>query len=155
VAEQLRSIPRDDPRDVRFVRPENWHVTLRFFGDADPDDVVDALAGAAFAPTRAQLGPALVLVGRRALAVPVAGLDALARTVIERTGAIGERPRQRFVGHLTLARIKDGVRPDVLGTPISADFDVDELVLVQSRLGPQGARYDTVHSWPIPRRSVS
>ena len=150
MAEQLRSFSRDDQRDVRFVRPENWHVTLRFFGDAEPDDVVDALAGARFAPTRARLGPALELVGRRALAVPVAGLDDLARTLIARTSTIGEPPRQRFVGHLTLARIKDRARPDALGTSISAVFDVEEVTLVQSRLGPQGARYETLRAWPVP-----
>jgi 2'-5' RNA ligase len=149
VAEHLRSLPRDGQRAVRFVRPENWHVTLRFFGNAEPDDVVDALAGARFAPTRARLGPALELVGRHALAVPVAGLDDLARTVIERTSTIGEPPRQRFIGHLTLARIKDRARPDALGVAIDATFDVEEVTLVQSRLGPQGARYETVHAWPV------
>jgi RNA 2',3'-cyclic 3'-phosphodiesterase len=151
VAEQLRSIPRDGQWGVRFVRPENWHVTLRFFGDTEPEAVVDALAGATFAPTRARLGPALELVGKHALAVPVAGLEALARIVVERTSAIGEPPRQRFVGHLTLARIKDRTRPDALGASISADFDVDELALLRSRLGPHGARYETVHAWPVPR----
>jgi RNA 2',3'-cyclic 3'-phosphodiesterase len=150
VAEQLRSLSRDDQRGVRFVRPENWHVTLRFLGDAEPDDVVDALAGARLAPTRARLGPALELVGRRALAVPIAGLDELARTVIERTSTIGQPPRQRFVGHLTLARVKDRGRPDALGVPISAAFDVEEVTLVQSRLGPQGARYETLRAWPVP-----
>jgi 2'-5' RNA ligase len=70
--------------------------------------------------------------------------------VIERTSTIGEPPRQRFVGHLTLARIKDRARPDALGMPISAAFDVGELTLVQSRLGPQGARYETLRAWPVP-----
>jgi RNA 2',3'-cyclic 3'-phosphodiesterase len=149
-AEQLRSIPHDDRRDVRFVRRENWHVTLRFLGDAEPDDVVDALAGTTLPPTRAQLGPALELVGRRVLAVPVAGLDALAATVNERTSAIGEPPRQRFVGHLTLARLKDRTRPDALGAPITAEFAVREITLVESRLSPQGSRYETLNTWPVP-----
>ena len=155
VAEQLRALPRDDQRGLRFVRPENWHVTLRFFGDAEPDDVVDALAGATFAPTRVRLGPPLELVGRHALAVPVAGLDELARTVIERTSAIGEPPRRRFIGHLTLARINDRARPAALGAPISAEFHVDEIALVQSRLHPQGARYETLRTWPVPSETVT
>ncbi|MFP4309053.1 MAG: RNA 2',3'-cyclic phosphodiesterase, partial [Desulfococcaceae bacterium] len=31
--------------DLRFVRPENIHLTLRFLGDVDPS-AVDAIAGA-------------------------------------------------------------------------------------------------------------
>jgi RNA 2',3'-cyclic 3'-phosphodiesterase len=150
VVEQLLAIPRDDQRGVRFVRPENWHVTLRFFGDAEPDDVLDALAGVTLMSTRARVGPVLELVGRHALAVPVAGLDTLAETVNERTDAIGRPPRQRFAGHLTLARLEDGVRPRARGTAISAEFDVAEIALVQSRLGPHGARYETIHTWPVP-----
>jgi 2'-5' RNA ligase len=39
--------------------------------------------------------------------------------------------------------------PPALGAFVSADFDVDEIALVQSRLEPQGARYETVHTWPV------
>lgn len=156
MAEQLASIPRNDDRGVRFVRPENWHVTLRFLGDVEPDKVVDALAGTTLAPARARLGPAVEVMDDRALVVPVAGLDAIAATVIERTKGIGRSPRRRFTGHLTLARLKaDGPTPRALGVPINADFDVDELALVQSRLGPQGARYETLRTWPVPSVTVS
>ena len=45
VAAELTALHRKDQRGVRFVRPENWHITLRFLGDADPDEVIDALDG--------------------------------------------------------------------------------------------------------------
>jgi 2'-5' RNA ligase len=62
---------------------------------------------------------------------------------------LGERPARRFVGHLTVARVKAEVpMPRALGSLITATFDVDEVALVQSRLGPSGARYETVHTWP-------
>jgi 2'-5' RNA ligase len=150
VAEALTALPRKDQRGVRFVRPENWHVTLRFIGQADPHEVIDALDGATLAETTARLGPAVDVIAERALVVPVAGLDAIARTVIERTREIGRPPRKRFVGHLTVARLKPHARmPHALGLLVSAEFDVAEVALVQSRLDPQGARYETLHTWAV------
>ena len=74
----------------------------------------------------------------------------LAGQVIERTKGIGEPPRKRFVGHLTLARVKSHVpMPRLLGSMVSAEFDVDEIALVQSRRGPDGVRYETIGTWPV------
>ena len=150
VTAELMSLRRKDQRGVRFVPPDNWHITLRFLGDADPDRVSDALDRASFAPARARVGPGVDVIADRALMVPVHGLDDLAATVVEHTRAIGEPPRKRFIGHLTLARLKPYAQmPRVLGTMLSAEFDVDEVALVESRLDPAGARYDTIATWPV------
>jgi 2'-5' RNA ligase len=123
---------------------------LRFLGDAEPDAVLDVLSGITFPSARAHLGPAVDVIAERALVVPVDGLDALAGQVIERTKQIGERSPKRFIGHLTLARVKAHVAmPRALGVLVNAEFDVDEIALVQSRLDPQGARYETIETWPV------
>lgn len=109
-----------------------------------------ALDGAVLAPARARLGPAVDVLAQRALVVPVDGLDVLAGTVIQRTAKLGEPPRKRFDGHLTIARVKRHAQmPHALGVTISAEFDVDEIALVQSRLDPQGARYETLQTWAV------
>jgi RNA 2',3'-cyclic 3'-phosphodiesterase len=150
VAAELTTLHRKDQRGVRFVRPENWHITLRFLGEADPDEVIDALGGTTLASARAHLGPAVDVIAERALVVPVDGLDALAGRVTECTSQIGEPPRKRFIGHLTLARVKSQVlMPRALGALVSAEFDVEEIALVQSRLDPQGARYETIETWKV------
>jgi 2'-5' RNA ligase len=151
----LTALPRKDQRGVRFVHPENWHITLRFLGDADPDEVIDTLGDTALGdtrlpPARARLGPAVDIIAERALVIPVDGLDALAGQVTQCTKQIGEPPRKRFVGHLTLARLKSHVpMPGALGALVSAEFDVEQIALVQSRLDPQGARYETIETWPV------
>jgi RNA 2',3'-cyclic 3'-phosphodiesterase len=150
VAAELTALHRKDQQGVRFVRPENWHITLRFLGNAEPNAVIDALQGVALTPTVARLGPAVDVLNERALIVPVSGLDALADAVNERTRLIGEPPRKRFIGHLTLARVKPHVpMPRTIGALVSAEFDVDEIALVQSRLHPQGSRYETIERWPV------
>jgi 2'-5' RNA ligase len=150
VVEELMSLPRKDQRGVRFVPPGNWHVTLRFLGEADPGEVCAALDGVAFAPATARVGPGVDVLSDRAVVVPVHGLDDLAQVVAERTAHIGEPARKRFVGHLTLARVKrDAAMPRALGTASSATFDVHEIALVRSRLDPAGARYDTIETWPV------
>ena len=145
VVAELISLRRKDQSGVRFVRPENWHVTLRFLGEADADEVGDALDDASPAPTRARLGPGVDVLSNRALVVPVHGLDDLAATVTRHTADIGKPPRRRFTGHLTIARLKrDAAMPPALGSLVQAEFDVDEIALVRSTLSPDGPRYDTV-----------
>jgi 2'-5' RNA ligase len=150
VVAELTALPRKDQRGVRFVQPESWHITLRFLGDADPDEVIEALGDTSFAPAQARLGPAVDVIRERALVVPVDGLDALADHVTQRTNHIGEPPRKRYLGHLTVARVKPHVpMPRALGSLVSAAFDVEEIALVQSRLEPTGARYETLDTWPV------
>jgi len=83
--------------------------------------------------------------------VPVAGVDAVAAAVVRATADLGDQPRKRFVGHLTVARLKrSAVMPKALGLMVEAAFDVSEIALVQSRLDPAGARYETLATWPVP-----
>ena len=103
VVAALFSLPRQDQQGIRFVPVENWHITLRFLGEAEPDEVIKAFGVATVAIARAHLGPSVELMAERALVVPVQGLDALADAVTKLTGQIGKTPRRRFVGHLTLA----------------------------------------------------
>lgn len=150
VAEELRSLHRKDQQGVRFVPPENWHITLRFLGEAHPDDVAEAMAGISLPACRARLGPAVDVMNERSLVVPVAGVDALAHVVREHTTRIGEPVPKRFIGHLSIARVKAQVpMPRALGALVSAEFDVEEIALVQSRLEPEGARYETIATWPV------
>jgi 2'-5' RNA ligase len=150
VISELMGLPRKDQRGVRFVPPDNWHITLRFLGEADPTRVIDALDHATLPPASARLGPAVDMLAERALVIPASGLDELAEEVTRSTTQIGTPTRKRFFGHLTLARVKPHVAmPRALATLVSAEFDVDEIALVQSRLEPDGARYETLETFPL------
>ena len=152
VVEMLRELPRKDQRGVRFVPPENWHATLRFLGDADPDDVVEAMNRAILPATVARVGPAIDMLGTHSVMAPVSGLDHLATTVTEATLGLGSLdPRPTFTGHITVARVKRGaIVRKVVGMLCSAEFEVTDVALVESRLRPTGSVYTTLMTWQVP-----
>ncbi len=150
VLEQLHDLERPRDQGVKWVKPENLHITLRFLGDADVDEVTDALDQVSLPRAIAQLGPSIDVLAERSLVVPVAGVDEVADVVRAATRGIGtERERRRFLGHLTLARLARRARPSrSAGRLLEAEFEVDEIALVASTLTAEGAVYETLTCWP-------
>lgn len=144
VVDLLEQLPRPAEDGVRWVAPATWHVTLRFIGDADVEEVAERLGRAALPAATLTLGPAVDLLSDRHLVVPVAGADALASTVRSATAGIGERDPHRFRGHLTLARADRGAADRLTGAPITGRFEVREVALVASDLQAGGPVYSTV-----------
>jgi 2'-5' RNA ligase len=151
--------------DVRWVRLDGLHLTLRFLGptadsliDATRDAVVRAAGDAA--PIDAELAGAGTFPpnGRpRTLWIGVTtgaeALDDLARRVNAALGAAGWPPDDRpFRPHLTLAR-SDGVAVGRLVadrlidamTGRRIEMAIDRLVLYESVTGGGPARYIPVH----------
>jgi 2'-5' RNA ligase len=146
---------------VRWTSREQWHVTLRFFGEVDdPAPVVEALEQAELMPAGASLGPAVRMLGRQVVCAPVSGLDALATAVVGASAHLGQPPDPRpFRGHVTLARVRrrggGGGRTGrsalrtalagVIGAEIAASWPVEEVALVRSRLDSDRPRYEDLH----------
>lgn len=153
VIEMLRELPRKDQRGVRFVPPENWHATLRFLGDADPDGVVEAVNRARLPSAVARVGPAIDMLGTHSVMAPVTGLDDLAAATVEATLGHGSLdPRPSFKGHITIARVKRGaIVRKVVGMSCATEFPVTDIALIESRLRPTGSVYTTLTTWPLPR----
>jgi 2'-5' RNA ligase len=152
VVERLGRLPRADVPGVRWTRPDQWHVTLRFLGEADEVQATQALRRLRAAPAEAVLGPRPDRLGRAVLVVPVRGLEALAAAVAVATASVtapsGTPPArghdQPFLGHLTLARLR-GRPACALTAPVVRDcWWVDEVALVASEPGPAGSVYRTV-----------
>ena len=148
VLEAVAALDRPAVDGLRWTRPDQWHVTLRFLGQTDLEPVRAALAGVEVVPATARLGPVVGRFGHRVLHVPVAGLDAVAGAVVAATAGLGRPPDDRpFAGHLTLGRVAKGARVDLrrlAGAAVSGTWDVADVCLVESRLSPAGARYEVV-----------
>ncbi len=148
--ERLADLDRPRDQGVKWVPQENIHITLRFLGEADADDVVDRLDAVTLPKATAVVGPAFDLRAERSIMLPVTGVDELAAVVERALRGLGTaHERRRFVGHMTMARLARHARPErSVGRLFEARFDVDEIALVASTLSPTGSVYDTVATWP-------
>lgn len=143
VAARLSALPRPERPGVRWTRPEQWHVTLRFFGELAGDDVMAArtsvAAGVADArPVVAVVGPEVRRLSRRVLQVPVGGLEPVAAALATSTAGVGARGDRPYVGHLTVARGRDDHSLDGLGgTEVHGQWEVHDVALVASVASPR------------------
>lgn len=148
--DRLADVERPRDQGVKWVRQENLHITLRFLGDADVDEVAGRLAGVPLPGATATVGPAFDLRAERSIMLPVAGVDDLADVVGRAVRGVGTaNERRKFVGHLTVARLGERARPErSVGRLFDAEFEVDEIALVASTLAATGSVYETVTTWP-------
>ncbi len=158
---------RDHPGGPRWIPPERWHITLVFLGEVDEAVALPrlhralAVAAGDAAPLRLQVAGAGRFPGGgspRVLWAGVSGdldaLTALARAT--RRAARASRisvERAAFRAHLTLGRWRQGDDADRGVDAALADyhgpaFDVTEIVLLRSHLGPKPS-YDQIGRWTL------
>jgi 2'-5' RNA ligase len=151
-------------REVKWVRAESVHLTVKFLGDTDEKliyrigaaldaiaaesqpmvSVIDRLGGfpslkrprVIWAGGGEPLDPAVRLAGRGDAVTAEFGFD---------------RETRPFKAHLTLGRVREGRRVDDLARYIESyrvepcEMRLDRLVLIKSILTPQGAIYQRLH----------
>lgn len=146
---------------VRWVKPENIHLTLKFLGDIPPESI-DSIATAMEVTIRGHSPMTLFAKGLgvfpgikkpRVIWVGISGdiqalfkMQAALESNLEEIGFPKEnRP---FKSHLTLGRIKKSVSSRNLFDALQTfshfstqPFDARELILYKSELNPSGALY--------------
>lgn len=165
VTAALAALPRPGAERLRWSTQDQWHVTLRFFGELSPAEV--EAASAALTEAAASLpddliakgGPATKFLGPGLVVWPVEGLRPAAGPVQQATAHIGQPvPDRPFLGHVTIARGARGAdlrRAAHLLSPLSASWRVTSLALVHSQLGAGGARYQDIYTFPLGPSSSS
>jgi len=152
-SEYLGKLVRPRVDGLRWVERDQWHVTLGFIGEADPETIREALAGVSGAVAVANVGPVTRLIGKNTIVAPVAGVDELAaeiRSLIPSVGTL--QGHYNFEGHITLARFKGLVPPGVIGIPVATRFEVNEVCLVSSDIRSGGVVYRTLDRFPLSRK---
>jgi 2'-5' RNA ligase len=154
-------------KGVRWVRPENLHVTLKFIGEvaeAKLEGIRAALATVrSAAPIEIQIRTMGFFPDEERPTVLWTGLDAatnlasLAAAMDRATATQGIRKENRtFLPHLTLARfappgIQSRLRAAIRqnGERKFGAFEAREFHLIESKLKPTGAEYTSLASFPI------
>ena len=150
---------------LRWVVPDNLHITLRFLGDVDESDATalqDTVRSVtcAHSPFEIEIGRPL---GFGSKAVPRTlvfelqstqrRLESLAASIERAVRDCGHAPeRRRFCGHLTVARNPRSRRLEGWHEFLQSSalpglcFRVESLTLYSSSLRPQGPEYTAVWS---------
>jgi len=161
--------------DVRWVRPEGIHLTLKFFGNV-PESMIERLAEETRRviqkerPGVIRLGlkglgafpggrkpPRVVWAGLEGDLIPLAKLQRALEEAFTKLGF--EAEKRAFVPHVTLGRVKSPRRVEKLRQALSSrqeeeffppeEIEIKELVLYQSILKPSGAVYIPLRRFPL------
>lgn len=158
----LRARPNGDR--VRWVRPDNLHVTLRFLGEVSSSELPDLVAtveSEIASQTRfvCRLQELRVFPNTKHPKVLAVGLEAEG-CLIELAAAIERGVRragmsvdsQGFRAHLTLGRMKGHGFPSIHDELQlqHLNLPVDRVVLFKSDLQPDGAVYSELESLALP-----
>lgn len=149
VVDALTALPREQQPGVRWTTPDQWHVTLRFLGTVDADEVARTLAPLRHDAVEVTLGPRVGRLGRHLLVVPAEGCDGLVAAVDQLLDPLVGPRAGRFLGHLTLARLKQRPACGLVHHPIDTTWWADRVAVVTSELDPAGARYHTLAEIPL------
>jgi len=146
---------------IRWVRPENIHLTLKFLGNIKEDDtkkvgntIFESVKG--YKPISLKAKGIGVFPGIKKPRVIWTGisdqlnlLTELQKTLDEKLEEIGfPKEKRPFRGHLTLGRAKAKIDPKRLSDALkefakfeSESFSADRVILYKSELRPKGAVY--------------
>ena len=160
--ESARSAARDLGERIRWTRPENVHLTLKFLGDV-PEEKLEGVRCAlrvvarAHAPFDAALQSFGAFPSPRRARVVWAGagseeLRALAADVEAAFEPLGfGREGRAYVPHATLGRVRG--KPARLELPAAVPgepgFGISRVELVESRLTAEGAVYESLESMDL------
>lgn len=165
---RLQDILKKTRAEVKWVRPESVHLTLKFLGQV-AEDIIDPLAEAASVKASQTQALSLTLNGtgvfpgpRRprvawlGLAGDVGRIIDLQRGLEESAEKFGfAREKRKFSPHLTLGRIRSskGIKEFIIELdrldPQPLEFMASEVVLFRSELKPTGAIYTPLKKIPL------
>lgn len=158
-AREVISALRPSGADVKWVEPENLHLTLAFLGATPPEKlpgVLEALARAASRPPfDVVFGPVGAFPSLKDPRVLWLAIEKGAEGLTELARALPSQEERPFSAHLTIGRVRSRKNIDRLERALptvpaaSPAQRADRLVLYESRLTPRGPVYAALREEPF------
>ncbi len=161
LAETSRELQQYNQRNLKWVLPENMHITFQFLGDINESHLPDISQiieqyGNSIDPPDFDL-PQLQLVSPKSPRIlwvnyHCALLEKTHRRMCSDITDLGYRlDRKPLIFHVTLARIKGALQPHFIDAVLKyrlpqASFKADKLTLFQSILHLEGPTYHSLYS---------
>lgn len=158
----------DRSASVKWVKPGNIHLTVKFLGETDPckvDGIIEALNLSVIGnlPINSAINrigafpnlsrPRIIWAGLHGGNDELVELAAKVDSAVSRLGF--QREERPFKAHLTLARVRDSRGIQRLASFMKefdlkpVDLCLDKLVLFESNLTPRGPIYRRLHELPL------
>jgi len=165
IAQPLRALEAR----VTWVRPENFHITLKFLGEVAPASVeMLKILGAQVAASAQRFDltfdtvgafptvhrPRVLWIGASSVPQEILSLhERLERELVK----MGFGEEERFTPHVTVGRVKDerplraGQLPQLISQigAFACRAPITHLTLMESQLSPSGAIYTPVATWEL------
>jgi 2'-5' RNA ligase len=163
IAAQLAALPRGGLDHARWSPPQDLHITLRFFGEAEEEkarELEEALARVRRAPFGVEIA-GLGMFQKKDGAILWAAvastrkLTALAADINEAAAPLGfEMPHVPYVPHITLARLAGSRAPEAYiktnGSRVRHNWQAQGFTLMQSG-GSENGRYLVRRPYDFPQ----
>lgn len=142
------------PQGKKSIPPENYHLTMQFLGDVNPEQEATIRRAAQYIdgrPVSLTLNVARSFpesgtwwIGPNEAPPELKELRAELSKICSKAGIPGDRAR--FAPHVTLMKVKESLTPTVI-TPIQ--WDITDFALLHSIQGATGSVYTVVERWPL------
>ncbi len=142
----------------KLTEPENLHLTLKFLGEIE-DERVDEIAGRLreikFKKFKAELKECGVFSENfvRIIWVHLAGCEELQKEIDRKLTGLFQK-EARFMGHITIARVKSvkdkkALLDELKKIKLSGEFFAEKFSLMKSTLTEKGPIYETIEDFSL------
>ncbi|HLD30808.1 MAG TPA: RNA 2',3'-cyclic phosphodiesterase [Patescibacteria group bacterium] len=166
IAESLEKFKKkNNTYDIRWIYPENYHLTVHFFGDLNAKQInlVEASLTEAvknipsFEIKTGDIGYLPNKNNPRILFIKIIDIPQI-HELVEKVELTLENlhfpiDKKPWKAHLSIARIKNYINCDKVceGSLPSVSFEIKSVELMESHLSPDGSSYTILKSFPLKK----